>query len=477
MAGNDLRIMPQAIKDILLNKEAIAVDQDKLGIQGSKKLDEGSFEVWTKPLEDGDVAVILFNRGEKPINANVKWLDFGIEGIFTAHDLWKKSDLGYSTGFSGSLPSHDVVFLRLTKQYCQKAVSFKPGQLWPDNNGVHINAHGGGIIYYNDTYYWFGEHKIEGEKGNFAQVGVHCYSSKDLYNWTDEGISLNVDNDPGSEITKGCILERPKVVYNKKTSKFVMWFHLERLGYGYGYASSGIAVSDKVTGPYRFIRSVRPNQEQWAINIKEINKQPASRKVLETKYPGYTLFGDADSVNILGRDFKKGQMARDMTIFVDEDGKAYHIFASEENSTIHISELSDDYLSYTGKYARAFVGRFMEAPAVFKKDGKYYFVGSGCTGWAPNAARSAVADNIFGPWSEIGNPCVGADSAFSFHSQSTYVLPVAGKIKSLIFMADRWSPENAIDGRYIWLPINFSGSRIVIKWLDEWSLGYFSTNK
>ena len=170
-------------------------------------------------------------------------------------------------------------------------------------------------------------------------------------------------------------------------------------------------------------------------------------------------------------------MARDMTIFVDEDGKAYHIFASEENSTIHISELSDDYLSYTGKYARAFVGRFMEAPAVFKTDGKYYFIGSGCTGWAPNAARSAVADNIFGPWSEIGNPCVGTDSALSFHSQSTYVLPVAGKTKSFIFMADRWSPENAIDGRYIWLPVNFSGSRIVIKWLDEWSLGYFNTNK
>src|SRR5665648_1151575 len=100
MAGNDLRIMPQAIKDILLNKEAIAIDQDKLGIQGSKKLDEGSFEVWTKPLEDGDVAVILFNRGEKPINADVKWIDFGIKGIFTAHDLWKKSDLGNSTAVS-----------------------------------------------------------------------------------------------------------------------------------------------------------------------------------------------------------------------------------------------------------------------------------------------------------------------------------------------------------------------------------------
>lgn len=47
---------------------------------------------------------------------------------------------------------------------------------------VHINAHGGGILRVGDTYYWFGEHKTEGSAGNLAQVGVHCYSSKDLYN-------------------------------------------------------------------------------------------------------------------------------------------------------------------------------------------------------------------------------------------------------------------------------------------------------
>ena len=368
-----------------------------------------------------------------------------------------------------------IVFLvlRAFDAHCQKAVSFKPGQLWLDNNGVHINAHGGGILKYKNTYYWFGEHKIEGKKGNTAQVGVHCYSSKDLYNWKEEGISLKVDDDPKSEITKGCILERPKVVYNKKTRQFVMWFHLERLGYGYSYASSGIAVSDKVTGPYRYLRSVRPNQEQWPINVKDINKKPVDLKVLETKYPGDNLFGDADSVNILGRDFKKGQMARDMTIFVDDDGKAYHIFASEENSTIHISELSEDYLSYTGKYVRAFVGRFMEAPAVFKKDSKYYFIGSGCTSWNPNAARSAVADNIFGPWTEMGNPCIGPDSALTFHSQSTFIMPIAGKKNSFIFIADRWVPANAIDGRYIWLPIKLKDNRIVIKWLDEWDLRSF----
>ena len=95
--------------------------------------------------------------------------------------------------------------------------SFNPGEFWLDNNGVHINAHGGGILYHQNKYFWYGEHKIKGEIGNTAQVGVHLYTSKNLYDWKDEGIVLKVnDKDPSSDIYKGCILERPKVIYNKK---------------------------------------------------------------------------------------------------------------------------------------------------------------------------------------------------------------------------------------------------------------------
>jgi hypothetical protein len=57
---------------------------------------------------------------------------------------------------------------------------FTPGELWPDDKSVHINAHGGGMLYQKGIYYWFGEHKIAGGAGNRAMVGVHCYSSKDL---------------------------------------------------------------------------------------------------------------------------------------------------------------------------------------------------------------------------------------------------------------------------------------------------------
>lgn len=371
------------------------------------------------------------------------------------------------------LTSGFLLFLIIVLMSCKqegKYQAFTPGELWLDNNNVHINAHGGGILYDNGTYYWFGEHKTEGENGNLANVGVHCYSSKDLYNWTDEGIALSViEADSTHDIAKGCILERPKVIHNKKTKKYIMYFHLEPKGQGYEGARSGIAISDKATGPYSYIRSVRPNAGHWPFNAPEtLTKGPV--RVEGAIFTGGSLSAPADSLNILGRDMQGGQMARDMTLFVDDNGTAYHIYSSEENSTLHIAQLTEDYLDYAGKYARFFPDRFMEAPAIFKKDGKYYLMASGCTGWAPNEARSAVAESIWGPWTELGNPCIGIDADLTFHSQSTYILPVQGKKGQFIYMGDRWIPNDAIDGRYIWLPIKFEGDKFTIEWKDSWTL-------
>jgi hypothetical protein len=99
---------------------------------------------------------------------------------------------------------------------------FRPGEVWPDDHGTAINCHGGGMLVHHQTFYWFGQHMIAGAAGNSAQVGVHVYASNDLYHWKDEGIALRVSEDPKSDITKGCVLERPKVIYNSKTNKFVM---------------------------------------------------------------------------------------------------------------------------------------------------------------------------------------------------------------------------------------------------------------
>jgi hypothetical protein len=354
--------------------------------------------------------------------------------------------------------------------------AFNPGQEWLDNNGVHINAHGGGILFHKEKYYWYGEHKVAGEIGNTARVGVHVYSSDDLYNWTDEGLALKVNEiDSTSDIARGCILERPKVIYNKKTGKFVMWFHLELKGKEYDAARAGVAIADNPVGPFSFIKSYRPDAGFWPVNVQDFHKFPVADTINE-KYCGGKgcLPAHVDSLNILGRDFNKGQMSRDMNLFVDDDNKAYHIYSSEENSTLHISQLTDDYLSHSGNYVRIFPNRYMEAPTIVKNSkGQYFFIGSDCTGWAPNAARSAVANHIFGPWKELGNPCVGKDSLTTFYSQSTYILPVEGKKDAFIFMADRWTPENPIDGRYILLPVKIIGNEIVLEWKDKWDLSVF----
>jgi hypothetical protein len=368
-----------------------------------------------------------------------------------------------------------LMFLTLNCVFAraQALHSFKPAEVWYDDRGVAINAHGGGVIYANKTYYWFGEHKTAGSVGNTAQVGVHCYSSNDLYNWTDEGIALAVAENTDSDIARGCIIERPKVIYNRKTKKFVMWFHLEPKGKGYLGAMSGVAVSDKATGPYVYLKGERPDRDVWPVNVLPVHQsKPFNR--FELKFTGSSLPAHADSLNLVGRDIKSGQMARDMTLFVDEDGKAYHIYASEENSTLHISRLSNDYLSHSGKYTRVMVGRFREAPAIFKHKGKYYLITSGCTGWAPNAAQYAVADDIMGEWKTLGNPCVGDKAGITFGSQSTYVTQVQGKKGAYIFMADKWVPKNPIDGRYVWLPVKFQQGALKISWMDEWNLEIFN---
>ena len=363
-----------------------------------------------------------------------------------------------------------TIFIVLILCSCKEQYStFTPGEIWYDNKGVHINAHGGGILCHDNVYYWFGEHKIEGKVGNKAHVGVYCYSSKDLYNWKDEGIALSVVDDTSSLLVRGCIVERPKVIYNAKNKQYVMWFHHELKGMGYKAAMTGLAVSDNVAGPYEYIKSVNPNPGEWPINYPDSlkTKEIDLNKIKRWSEEWSEAVVDGVFVN---RDYEKGQMARDMTLFVDDDGKAYHIHSSEENQTLHIAELDEDYTDFTGVYARVLEGKSNEAPAIFKRRGKYYMISSGCSGWKPNAARSAVASHPLGPWTALGNPCRGSDEEINttFKSQSTYVIPVQGKEDSYIYMGDRWTPENAIDGRYIWLPITFEDDKPIITWKTEW---------
>jgi hypothetical protein len=312
----------------------------------------------------------------------------------------------------------------------------KPGENWNDTKGNPINAHGGGVIWHGGTYYWFGEIK----KGKTWRVpyintwecyrtdagGVSCYSSKDLGDWKYEGVALAPDlSDSTNDLHISKVIERPKVIYNEKTKKFVMWMHIDTEDYS--YARAGVAVSDNPTGPYTYLYSISPD----------------------------------------------GQMSRDMTLFKDEDGSAYHIYSSENNSTLHISLLTNDYLKPSGSYERIMENNFREAPAMFKWKGKYYLITSACTGWEPNAAVYSVADSIKGKWKTIGNPCEGQTAETTFLSQSTYVIPVKGKTDSYIFMADRWNKTNLENSRYIWLPFKMNDNKPVIAWIDKWNLSFF----
>lgn len=315
--------------------------------------------------------------------------------------------------------------------------SIVPGAEWKDTDGKPINAHGGGMLYHKGTYYWYGEHKGDSTYWNpkvpswecyrTEAGGVSCYSSKDLKNWKFEGIVLKPNlTDSSSDLHPSNVLERPKVIYNEKTKKFVMWLHVD--SHDYAKAAAGVAVSDSPAGEFKYLGSMRPN------NV----------------------------------------MSRDMTLFKDDDGKAYHVYSSENNKTLYISRLTEDYLQPSGTFTRNFIDKSREAPAVFKRKGKYYILSSGCTGWDPNQAEYAVADSMLGKWLVKGNPCSGKDADFTFYGQSTHVLPIVGKDDAYIAMFDKWNKTDLINSRYIWLPVKFKNNEeLEIAWLDEWSVNKY----
>ncbi|HLY18550.1 MAG TPA: alpha-galactosidase [Bryobacteraceae bacterium] len=116
MAGNDIRSMTPEIRDILTNKEVIAIDQDQAGIQGHRVKQAGGLEVWARELADGGRAVALLNRNGAESNITASWTDIGYPAHLSAkvRDLWEHKALGEKTGsFSASVPSHGVVMVTI----------------------------------------------------------------------------------------------------------------------------------------------------------------------------------------------------------------------------------------------------------------------------------------------------------------------------------------------------------------------------
>ncbi|WSQ12618.1 RICIN domain-containing protein [Streptomyces sp. NBC_01231] len=289
------------------------------------------------------------------------------------------------------------------------------GTQFTDTSGNPVHAHGGGVIKVGNYYYWFGENRNADNTFRY----VDAYRSTDLKNWEFRNHVLTQSS--SSELATANI-ERPKVMYNASTGKFVMWMHKEN-GADYSEARAAVAVSSTVDGTYTWQGSFRP----------------------------------------LGQ-----HMSRDITVFVDTDGTGYMASAANENYDLQIYRLTADYTGIASLVANPWPGGHREAPALFKRGNVYFMLTSGATGWSPNQQQYATATSLSGPWSAMTN--VGDSTAYG--SQTAYVLPVQGSSgTSYLYMGDRWGNSFGgivNDSRYVWLPLTFpSATSMSMSWSPE----------
>ncbi|HEY4108807.1 DUF2264 domain-containing protein [Puia sp.] len=289
------------------------------------------------------------------------------------------------------------------------------GQLWLDDRGEHIQAHGGGILKMGKTYYWYGEERRQGL--DTVRRYVSCYSSTDLMHWKFLGDALQLE-DP-EQLGGHWVLERPKVYYNKPTKKYVMYFHLDNRSYK--FARVGVAVSDRPDGPFRYVKSFRPLDHE----------------------------------------------SRDIGQFVDDDGTAYLIF-EDRPFGFRIARLAAaDYLSLDKEMC--LIPQHMEGGAVVHYGGLYYAIGSRLTGWRANPNVYATSTSLEGPWSEFKN--IAPPETNTYGCQSTMMLKVEGsKDTAVIFMGDIWRPGMQWESTYLWMPVEIGGGRLWVPEPREWKI-------
>ena len=310
---------------------------------------------------------------------------------------------------------------------------------WYDTNGNIINASDGGMIYVDGVYHWYGlalrpmGFAPKGRGGQTTTKGVVMYRSTDLSHWEYEGVILACSDDENSVLRCPMRFERPKILYNQKTGKYVLWCHF--VGYPgdhgteIGTSEAGLAICDTVNGAYQWLGYTRPIDDKGLV--------------------------------------------RDCTVYQDHDGQAYFIYdrmEAEKNRCQYIVRLSDDYLSMTNDYRRLGEAFWREAAAIVYHDGYYFMITSDLTSWAPNQAKYFRSKTLFGPWETMGDPCIGDLDHTTFHSQSTWIFRVEGT-DLWIHMAERHNTENFERCSYIWLPIHFTDDhKLYLSYEESWVL-------
>ena len=343
--------------------------------------------------------------------------------------------------------------------------SFHPGQIWLDQEGKRIQAHGGSVFYLDGVYYWYGENKEKTTgDNNIWHWGVRCYASTDLYNWEDKGIIIPpAPDDLRSSLHPSSQMDRPHIIYNKETQKFVCWLKIMHKD---GSQTVTVLTAEHILGPYEKVRE----------NLRPLN-----------------------------------MTAGDFDLVVADDGKAYYYFERVHSETI-CADLTADYTDVTGYYSTHFPHPYppyvREATAHFYRNGKHYLATSGTTGYLPNPSEIAVADTWHGPYRVLGNLHPEYYSDSYYHSHIYSIFKVEGKKDLYIAVADRWMPKHmALDynkyskifenrfnpnateqievddtllkcildkntsvADYVWLPILFNGERPYIDWKESWKI-------
>jgi hypothetical protein len=357
--------------------------------------------------------------------------------------------------------------------------SFAPGQIWLDTAGKPIQCHASSLLQVGDTYYWYGENKeFTTGKTDVWTWGVRCYSSQDLYNWKDLGLIIEPDTqDRKSPLHPAAGLDRPHILYNRTTRKFVCWIKI--LGDN-KIQTRTVLTADRITGPYTIVaQGIHP-------------------------------------VGMSGGDFD--------LVASPDDGKAYMYF-ERVHSELICADLTEDYTGFTGYYSthmpRPGPPLVRESPAYFRRKGKHYLITSGTTVYFPNPSEIAVGDSFHGPFRLIGDAHPSDRSRTSLNTQICSVFKHPAKKDLYIALGDRWmgpmsgpafesgetsrlvqsaftkvmstlrqplTPDEikqaapAFSGkvdtskaRYVWLPILFDkNDRPTIAWRDEWSLDEFA---
>jgi hypothetical protein len=304
-----------------------------------------------------------------------------------------------------------------------------------DSGGVvdELHAHGGGMIRSGGHYYWFGEWR----NGDGTINRVPVYRSSDLKSWEYRGVALAASE--VAHLTQPNI-ERPKVIYNASTDQYVMWMHLETNG-NYNRAEAAVGIADDVEGPYTWVDSFRPN-----VAVTNDN-------------PNHTPGGAPP------------HMSRDITAFVDDDGTAYMISAADDNTDLHIYRLNADYTGFAaGGHYSVWNDQWREAPILIKRNGVYFLLTSGATGWAPNQQQYATATSMAGPWTQPTSLPFGNGSAFE--TQGAHAIAIQGtETTSYLYLADRWGGSfgtSVMSSKYVWLPLSFpTETSIDMEWADS----------